>query len=192
MIEVEKDCTSYGDELVFGGGKTARQGMGLAAGTTQADGALDHVITNVVVLDAILGVVKADIGIRNGLIAAIGKAGNPSTMDNVTENMVVSNSTEVTAGEGLIATAGFFELTRDWRIGVALAETLQTPGFLLINLGPPEKIEVDADIFMTLVKREPLRAFASCSWSDVLEAAKPLEAWLDRYASERHRLLYWR
>ncbi len=109
IIEVEKDCTSFGDELVFGGGKTARQGMGLAAGTTQANGALDHVITNVVVLDAILGVVKADIGIRNGVIAGIGKAGNPSTMDNVTENMVTSNSTEVTAGEGLIATAGFFD-----------------------------------------------------------------------------------
>ena len=91
-----------------------------------------------------------------------------------------------------VAAAGYYELTRNWRIGAALAERLQTPGFLLINLGPPEKIEVDADIFMTLVKRVPLRQFASCSWSDVLEAAKPLEAWLDRYASERHRLLYWR
>ncbi len=57
----------------------------------------------------ILGVVKADIGIRNGVIVGIGKSGNPSIMDNVTENMVVSNSTEVTAGEGLIATAGFFD-----------------------------------------------------------------------------------
>jgi urease subunit alpha len=109
IIEVEKDLTSYGDELVFGGGKSARQGMGMSAGTTQKEGALDHVITNVVVLDPILGVVKADIGIRNGLIAGIGKSGNPSTMDNVTDNMVVSNSTEITAGEGLIATAGFFD-----------------------------------------------------------------------------------
>lgn len=91
-----------------------------------------------------------------------------------------------------VAAAGYYELTRNWRIGTALAERLQTPGFLLINLGPPEKIEVDADIFMTLVAQSPLREFASCSWSDVLEAAKPLEAWLDRYASERHRLLYWR
>ena len=91
-----------------------------------------------------------------------------------------------------VAAAGYYELTRNWRIGTALAESLQTPGFLLINLGPPEKIEVDADIFMTLLARSPLREFASCSWSDILEAAKPLEAWLDRYASERHRLLYWR
>ncbi|MGD0273943.1 MAG: hypothetical protein ABSB96_09480 [Gaiellaceae bacterium] len=91
-----------------------------------------------------------------------------------------------------VATAGYYELTRNWRIGTALAESLQTPGFLLINLGPPEKIEVDADIFMTLLTRSPLREFASCSWSDILEAAKPLEPWLDRYASERHRLLYWR
>ena len=109
IIEVEKNLIGYGDELVFGGGKNARQGMGMSAGTTQKEGALDHVITNVVILDPVLGVVKADIGIRNGVIAGIGSSGNPSTMDNVTENMVVSNSTEVTAGEGLIATAGFFD-----------------------------------------------------------------------------------
>jgi urease subunit alpha len=113
-IEVEKDLTSYGDELVFGGGKTGRQGMGLSPGTTHEDGALDHVITNVVVLDPLMGVVKADIGIRNGIIVGIGKAGNPSTMDNVTENLVVSNSTEITAGEGLIATAGFFDTHTHW------------------------------------------------------------------------------
>ena len=109
MIEIEKDCTTYGDELVFGGGKTARQGMGLTPGATQEDGALDHVITNVVIMDPILGIIKADIGIRNGLIAGIGKAGNPNMMDNVSNNLIVSNSTEVTAGEGLIATAGFFD-----------------------------------------------------------------------------------
>jgi hypothetical protein len=91
-----------------------------------------------------------------------------------------------------VAADGYYELTRNWRIGTALAESLQIPGFLLVNLGPPDKIEVDADIFMTLVARSPLREFASCSWSDVLEAAQPIEPWLDRYASERHRLLYWR
>jgi urease subunit alpha len=93
MIEIEKDCTTYGDELVFGGGKTARQGMGLTPGATQEDGALDHVITNVVIMDPILGIIKADIGIRNGLIAGIGKAGNPNMMDNVSNNLIVSNST---------------------------------------------------------------------------------------------------
>ena len=66
------------------------------------------------------------------------------------------------------------------------------PGFLLLNLGSPEKIEVDADLFGTLVARSPAHDFASCSWSDVLEAAQPIEPWLDRYASERRRLLYWR
>ena len=61
IVEVEKDCTTYGDELVFGGGKTVRQGMGMSPGTTHEAGALDHVITNAVILDPILGVIKADI-----------------------------------------------------------------------------------------------------------------------------------
>ena len=91
-----------------------------------------------------------------------------------------------------VATAGYYELTRNWRIGTALAESLGIPAFLLLNLGPPEKIEVDADLFGALVARSPAHDFASCSWSDVLEAAQPIEPWLDRYASDRHRLLYWR
>jgi hypothetical protein len=91
-----------------------------------------------------------------------------------------------------VAADGYYELTRNWRIGTALAESLRIPGFLLLNLGPPEKIEVDADLFGALVARSPAHDFASCSWSDVLEAAQPIESWLDRYASERHRLLYWR
>ena len=91
-----------------------------------------------------------------------------------------------------VAADGYYELTRNWRIGTALAESLGIPGFLLLNLGSPEKIEVDADLFGTLVARSPAHDFASCSWSDVLEAAQPIEAWLDRYASERRRLLYWR
>ena len=91
-----------------------------------------------------------------------------------------------------VAADGYYELTRNWRIGTALAESLGIPGFLLLNLGSPEKIEVDADLFGTLVARSPAHDFASCSWSDVLEAAQPIESWLDRYASERRRLLYWR
>ena len=91
-----------------------------------------------------------------------------------------------------VAADGYYELTRNWRIGTELAERLRVPGFLLLNLGPPEKIEVDADLFGALVARSVEHDFASCSWSDVLEAAQPIEAWLDRYASERHRLLYWR
>ncbi len=91
-----------------------------------------------------------------------------------------------------VAADGYYELTRNWRIGAGLAERLRVPGFLLLNLGPPEKIEVDADLFGALVARSAAHDFGSCSWSDVLEAAQPIETWLDRYASERHRLLYWR
>ncbi|MGD0167702.1 MAG: hypothetical protein ABSC51_10530 [Gaiellaceae bacterium] len=91
-----------------------------------------------------------------------------------------------------IAAAGYYQLTRNWRIGTALAETLQTTGFLLVNLGPPDKIEAEADAFLSLLATPASREFVSCSWSDVLEAATPLEPWLDRYASERNRLLYWR
>ena len=103
-LEVEKDFTSYGDECKFGGGKTIREGMGQAAGVAQAD-ALDCVITNALVVDY-TGIFKADIGIKNGLIAGIGKAGNPDVMAGVTKGMIVGVTTEVIAGEGCILTAG--------------------------------------------------------------------------------------
>jgi urease subunit alpha len=106
ICEVEKDLTHSGDEAVFGGGKTIRDGMAQSSRTTRAEGALDLVITNAVVMDAVIGVVKADIGIRDGRIVAIGKAGNPDVMDGVTPGMVIGASTEVIAGEGTIATAG--------------------------------------------------------------------------------------
>lgn len=105
IIEVEKDFTTYGDECKFGGGKTLRDGMGQSVKTTSADGDLDLVITNALVLDY-TGIFKADIGIKNGKIAGIGKAGNPSVMDGVTPGMTVGASTEALAGEGLILTAG--------------------------------------------------------------------------------------
>jgi len=105
FIEIEKDFTVYGDEVKFGGGKVIRDGMGQAPGTTRKEGALDVVITNAVILDH-WGIVKADIGIRDGKICGIGKAGNPDLMDGVTPGMVVGTSTEAIAGEGLIATAG--------------------------------------------------------------------------------------
>lgn len=103
-LEVEKDYTSYGDECKFGGGKVLREGMGQAAGVSQQD-ALDCVITNALVVDY-TGIYKADIGIKNGLISGIGKAGNPDVMPSVTKGMVVGVTTEVIAGEGLILTAG--------------------------------------------------------------------------------------
>ena len=104
ILQVEKDYTVYGDECKFGGGKTIREGMGQAAGVPQAQ-ALDCVITNALVVDS-TGIIKADIGIKNGLIAGIGKAGNPDVMAGVTPGMVVGVTTEVIAGEGLILTAG--------------------------------------------------------------------------------------
>ncbi len=104
VLEVEKDFAVYGDECKFGGGKTIREGMGQAAGVSQAD-ALDCVITNALVVDY-TGIYKADIGIKNGLIAGIGKAGNPDVMAGVAKNMIVGVTTEVIAGEGLILTAG--------------------------------------------------------------------------------------
>jgi urease subunit alpha len=104
VLEVERDHTVYGDECKFGGGKVLREGMGQAAGVGQAE-ALDCVITNALVVDY-TGIYKADIGIKDGLIAGIGKAGNPDMMAGVTTGMIVGVTTEVIAGEGMILTAG--------------------------------------------------------------------------------------
>jgi urease subunit alpha len=104
VLQVEKDFAVYGDECKFGGGKVIREGMGQAAGVGQAE-ALDCVITNALVVDY-TGIYKADIGIKHGLIAGIGKAGNPDIMNGVTPGMIVGVTTEVIAGEGQILTAG--------------------------------------------------------------------------------------
>lgn len=105
LLGIERDLLAHGDESVFGGGKTIRDGMAQRA-VTNASGALDLVITNVIVLDPVLGVLKADIGVKAGRIAAIGKAGNPDTMRGVHPQMVIGPGTEVIAGEHLIATPG--------------------------------------------------------------------------------------
>lgn len=105
IIEVEKDYTTYGDEAKFGGGKTLRDGMGQSVKTCSKDGDLDLVITNCLILDY-TGIIKADIGIKDGKIVGIGKAGNPNIMDGVTPGMTVGASTEALAGEGMIVTAG--------------------------------------------------------------------------------------
>ncbi|MBN9243700.1 MAG: urease subunit alpha [Mesorhizobium sp.] len=102
FIEVEKDFTLYGEEVKFGGGKVIRDGMGQSQ-FSRAEGAMDCVVTNALVLDH-TGIFKADIGLRDGRIAAIGKAGNPDTQDGVT--IIVGPGTEVIAGEGKILTAG--------------------------------------------------------------------------------------
>ena len=104
-IEIEKDLRVYGDEVVYGGGKTLRDGMGLDNMACSSDGSLDTVITNVTILDPILGVVKADVGIKDGKIAGIGKAGNPNVMPNVSPDLVTGPSTDAISGEHLILTA---------------------------------------------------------------------------------------
>jgi urease subunit alpha len=104
VAEVEHDATTYGDECKFGGGKVLRDGMGQAAGVSD-ERALDCVITNALILDW-TGIRKADVGIKHGRIAGIGKAGNPDVMAGVTDGMVVGVTTEAIAGEGLILTAG--------------------------------------------------------------------------------------
>lgn len=91
-IRVEKDYAVYGDECKFGGGKTIREGMGQATGVPSSI-ALDTVITNALIVDAVTGIVKADIGIKGGKIVGIGKAGNPDMMDGVDPAMIVGNST---------------------------------------------------------------------------------------------------
>ncbi|MGN6467856.1 MAG: urease subunit alpha, partial [Rhizobiaceae bacterium] len=105
FIEVEKDLTLYGEEVKFGGGKVIRDGMGQSQ-ATRAEGAMDTVITNALVVDS-TGIYKADIGLKDGRIAAIGKAGNPDIQDGV--DIIVGPGTEAIAGEGKILTAGGFD-----------------------------------------------------------------------------------
>lgn len=105
IIEVEKDLTTYGEEVKFGGGKVIRDGMGQSQ-ITRADGAMDTVITNALIVDA-GGIYKADVGLRSGSIHVIGKAGNPDTQSGV--NVVIGPGTEIIAGEGRIMTAGAFD-----------------------------------------------------------------------------------
>lgn len=127
FARVEKDHTTYGEEAVFGGGKTIRDGMGENSRHMRADGIPDTVITNVVILDY-TGIYKADVALRDGRIFAIGKAGNPDTQDGVT--ITIGVSTEIIAGEGKILTAGGIDthihfIATD-QIGTALASGVTT------------------------------------------------------------------
>ena len=107
FVEVEHDLRGgYGDEIVFGGGKSMREGMGIDNQLTRAGGAPDLVITNVTIIDAVLGVVKADVGIKDGRICALGKSGNPQTMDGITPGLEIGLATDAISGSHLIMTAG--------------------------------------------------------------------------------------
>ncbi|MCK9497090.1 MAG: amidohydrolase family protein, partial [Dehalococcoidia bacterium] len=103
---MDHDYAVLGEEAVFGGGKTIRDGMAQSPSATSAAGTPDTVITSVLIIDPVLGVVKGDIGIRHGRIVAIGKAGNPDIMDGVHPALVIGPGTEIIAGEHLIATPG--------------------------------------------------------------------------------------
>src|SRR5215468_9703730 len=107
FVEIERDLRGgFGDEILFGGGKSLREGMGMDNRLTRKAGAPDLVITNVTIVDAVQGVVKADVGVKDGRICGIGKAGHPHTMDGVTPSLVIGNATEAVAGEHLLLTAG--------------------------------------------------------------------------------------
>lgn len=103
IIEIEKNLLVYGDEVVFGGGKSARDGLGQASGVKR-ENSLDLVITNAIIMDPILGIIKGDIGIKDGVIVGIGNAGNPNIMDGI--DMVISSNTEIISGEHTICTPG--------------------------------------------------------------------------------------
>ena len=106
IAEIEHDYAVPGDECLHGGGKTLRDGMGLTPGYDSAQGSLDMLISNAVIIDPVLGVVKGDIGIKDGKIVAIGKAGNPAVMDGVHPDLICGAATTVRDAEGLIATPG--------------------------------------------------------------------------------------
>jgi urease subunit alpha len=109
LAKVEADLTTYGDELVFGTGKTIRDGMGQVSRFKRSDGALDFVITNAVLIDPLLGIIKCDIGVLDGKIVGVGKAGNPDIMD-ITPGLVVGPNTDILSVEGKIATPGFIDI----------------------------------------------------------------------------------
>ena len=106
LAEVERDHAAYGDECLHGGGKTLRDGLGLTPGYDSAMGSLDMLLCNALVIDPVLGIVKGDIGIKEGRIAGVGKAGNPATMDGVDKRLICGAATTVRDSEGLIATPG--------------------------------------------------------------------------------------
>ena len=103
IVEVERDLTTYGEEVKFGGGKVIRDGMGQSP-LALASESLDLVITNALIVDAVAGIIKADVGIKDGRIFGLGHAGNPFIQNGIT--MVIGAATEVIAGEGCILTAG--------------------------------------------------------------------------------------
>ncbi|MFE5309418.1 urease subunit alpha [Isoptericola sp. NPDC056605] len=137
-IEVEQDLTAGGDEATFGGGKTIRESMGQGV-TLRSEGAPDLVITNVLILDH-WGIVRADVGVRDGRIVAIGKAGNPDVMDGVHPDLRIGPSTDVIAGEGKILTAGAVDTHVHFLSEIEMREALVTGTTTVVGggTGPTE------------------------------------------------------
>src|SRR5690606_12281739 len=131
LAEVERDFTIFGEEVKFGGGKVIRDGMGQSQ-RMSADCA-DTVITNALIIDAVTGIVKADIGIKNGFISGIGKAGNPDIQPGV--NIIIGASTEIIAGEGMIVTAGAIDTHIHYICPQQVEEALSTGTTTLIGGG---------------------------------------------------------
>src|SRR5260221_2883072 len=129
IIEVEKDFTTYGEEVKFGGGKVIRDGMGQSQ-LTNKQGAVDTVITNALVLDH-WGIVKADVGIKDGFIAAVGKAGNPDIQPGV--SIIIGPGTEIIAGEGRILTAGGFDTHIHYICPTQVDEALMSCGTSMLG-----------------------------------------------------------
>jgi urease subunit alpha len=143
-IEIERDWNTYGDEAVFGGGKTLRDGMGQVPGVTAEEGALDFVITNAIVMDPELGIVKGDIGIKDGRVVGVGKAGNPDVMD-VTPGLVVSANTDILSVEGMIATPGGIDVHVHFDCAQLAWEALSNGITTLIGGGTgPKTVGIDA------------------------------------------------
>jgi urease subunit alpha len=139
-IEIEKDLRVYGDEAIYGGGKTLRDGMGMDNQLTSEGGALDLVITNVTVVDPLIGIVKADVGIKDGKIVGVGKAGNPGTMDGVTPGLTVGPATDAITAEHLILTPagndGHIHLISPQQVYAALSNGVTT--FFGGGIGPTD------------------------------------------------------
>ncbi|MGD1888440.1 MAG: amidohydrolase family protein, partial [Cohaesibacteraceae bacterium] len=131
FIEVEKDLTTYGEEVKFGGGKVIRDGMGQSQ-VTRDDGAVDTVITNALIIDH-TGIYKADVGLKDGRIASIGKAGNPDTQPNV--DIIIGPGTEAIAGEGKILTAGGFDAHIHFICPQQIAEALMSGLTTMLGAG---------------------------------------------------------
>ena len=144
IAEVEHDHGVPGEECMTGGGKTFRDGMGFAAAHLHADGALDMVIHNALVIDPVLGIVKGDIGIREGRIVGVGKAGNPAIMDGVDPALVCGPSTVVAHGEGYIATPGGIDVHIHFKAAELVETAISTGITTMIGGGHGPFFAVDA------------------------------------------------